>query len=92
MLTLDAKPQPHPDVIATTLTNEETILLHLATQQYYTLNETGTRIWEGLGQNRSLAEIGQALEAQYDITLEDAYHYVIELVTGLATERLVQTA
>lgn len=90
MITIQSKVIPHPEVIATLLDNQETVLLHLHTQQYYTLNETGTRIWEALPQAEDLTQIGQALEARYDLTLPQANQHVLDLVTTLAQEQLVQ--
>lgn len=90
MITLQSKVTLHPEVITTALSNQELVLLHLHTQQYYTLNETGAEIWAGLTQVRSLEEIGQALEAKYDLVLDQDHQHVVELVTGLVAEKLVQ--
>lgn len=90
MITIQTKVIPHPEVITTVLDNEETVLLHLHTQQYYTLNETGTRIWEALAQAEELSQIGQALEERYELTLPQAYQHVLDLVTLLVQEQLVQ--
>jgi len=90
LITLQTKVIPHPDVIATALSNQETVLLHMQTQQYYTLNETGTQIWDGLAQAHSLVDIGQTLEARYEITVEQAHQHILELITMLAAEKLVQ--
>lgn len=90
MITLQTTVSPHPEVITTRLDNQETVLLHLHTQQYYTLNETGTRIWDALAQAQALNEIGQTLEAHYALTLEQARQHVLDLVTTLVEEKLVQ--
>lgn len=90
MITAQTKLIPNPAVISTALSNQETVLLHLDTQQYYTLNETGTQIWQGLVEAQSLETIGERLEALYDLTLAQACQHVIDLVTGLAAEQLVQ--
>ena len=90
MITLQTQVIPHPEVIATVLDNQETVLLHLHTQQYYTLNETGSQIWEALGQAQALPQIGQALETRYALTLAQAYQHVLDLVDVLAQEELVQ--
>ena len=90
MITLQTTVSPHPEVITTRLDNQETVLLHLHTQQYYTLNETGTHIWDALVQAQALSEIGQTLEAHYDLTLDQAHQHVLDLVTTLAEEKLVQ--
>lgn len=90
MITLQTKVIPHPEVITTVLDNQETVLLHLHTQQYYTLNETGSRIWAALAQAQALGQIGEALKARYDLTLAQAHQHVLDLVTALADEQLVQ--
>lgn len=90
MITLQTTVSPHPEVITTRLDNQETVLLHLHTQQYYTLNETGSRIWEALAQAQALSEIGQILEAGYDLTLAQAQQHVLDLVETLVQEQLVQ--
>lgn len=90
MITTETKVTHHPEVITTVLFNQEAVLLHLKTQQYYTLNETGTIIWQELAQADSLDKIGQTLRAQYNLTLEQAYQHIIDLVSGLVAEQLVQ--
>jgi Coenzyme PQQ synthesis protein D (PqqD) len=44
----------HPEVVDTELEAEETVLLHLESETYFSLNLTGTRIWQGLKQEQSL--------------------------------------
>ena len=90
MITLDTALQPHGDVIATTLLNDETILLHLQTHQYYTLNATGSHIWRSLGAGRSVAEIAAQLESSFDVKPEEAQQTTLALVEELAQEALVQ--
>ena len=80
---------PHPEVIPTKLPNCETVLLHLGTQTYYSLNETGSRIWELMSKGVPLGQIGQALENQYEVSLDQAQQYVIALIAELAAEKLV---
>jgi hypothetical protein len=91
MITLTTQMKPHPDVIATKLANDEIVLLHLQTQQYYTLNQTGATIWLGLTDAQPLTVIGQELEAHYDIPLPQAQAHVATFVVGLAAEQLVQS-
>lgn len=89
MLPLQTTAVLHPDVLCTALPNGESVLLHLGTQTYYSLNETGTHIWHLLGQGRTLEEIGQAVEARYEVSRDQAQHSVIDLVTELATAQLL---
>ncbi|MBX3010488.1 MAG: PqqD family protein [Caldilineaceae bacterium] len=90
MITPQTKVIVHSDVITTPLPNQEMVLLHLQTQQYYTLNETGMQIWKGLAQSQSLGEISQLLEMYYVLTLQEAEQQVIALVTELAAEGLIR--
>jgi hypothetical protein len=83
------KATPKPDVICTELKNGEAVLLHLGTQSYYTINETGSRIWTLMGQGLTLGEIGKALEAQYEVSPDRAQRCVLDLAKDLAAEELV---
>ncbi len=44
------KIQPNSDVIFQVL-GDETVLLHIKTEEYYTLDETGTRMWQLLAEH-----------------------------------------
>lgn len=89
MLTLEAIMTPQPNVLSTDLSNEEMVLLDIASGAYYTLNETGRAIWQGINQAHSLAAISQAIVDQYEITLENAQSSVLALVNELLAENLV---
>ena len=39
---------PHPEVVDTELDKQETVLLHLGTKKYFSLNPTASLIWRGL--------------------------------------------
>jgi hypothetical protein len=89
MYSTDATVTPHPDVVCTSLKNGESVLLHLGTNTYYSLNETGAVIWALIEQTAPLATIGEALAGRYDVSLERAHQSVAELVTELTTEKLI---
>lgn len=82
-------PKPHPDVVATMLPEGEVVLLQLDTKCYFTLNATGSRIWELMDGDRSLEDIGREIERGYDVTGEDARLSVADLFGQLVAERLV---
>lgn len=88
MLTTEGKVKAHPEVVDTVLPNQDVVLLHLGTKQYYTLNETASVVWQLLGQGLTIREVGQNLEDAFDVTLEEAQLSVLELVAELVTERL----
>ena len=90
MVTLQTQLQPMPTVLATTLPNRETVLLDLHSNYYYSLNETGAHIWQGLSQGLTPDAISRQLMAYYTITLAEAEAAVLTLLRDLTTENLVQ--
>jgi hypothetical protein len=84
-----AKFSPDPEVVFTNLKNGEAVLLHLGTNQYFSLNETGTLIWELVNNGRDLDETSQEIEAKFDVSLEVAQQSVIDLVEQLVGEKLL---
>jgi hypothetical protein len=89
VLNLDATLQPHPDVVFTELQSGESVLLHLDTKTYFSLNETGSTIWSLLEGGRSLTEVADALTEQYDVSRDQASASVLALVQQLLDENLV---
>ena len=69
----------------------EAILVDINTGSYYTLNETGTWVWENLDGQRTIGSLARELAElsdipdQVDMVEED----LIELLGPLARERLV---
>jgi hypothetical protein len=71
---------PDPDVVDTELDGDETVLLHLGTKHYFTLNATGGVIWRAIKARRPRDEIVRDLVQRYDIS------------PALVKERLVSRA
>jgi len=90
MLAPETVLHPHPSLVFTRLDDTESVLLHLDTKRYYTLNETGTRIWELLQQGRSAQAIIQGLLDNYAVTDEEAMPLLLAFVDELQQEGLVQ--
>jgi hypothetical protein len=80
----------HPAVVFTPLEDSEAVLLHLDTKRYYTLNETGRRIWELTAEGRSATEIARALAGEYEVEVDDALQYTETLLQELTGEHLLQ--
>lgn len=89
-MTPDPTIRPHPDVVYTRFDETSGALLHLKTKRYYTLNETGARIWELLVAGEGVAAIAAALHTEYEITEDEAAAHVAELVNELRGEKLVE--
>lgn len=90
MFPLDQHLHPHPEVVDTQLEDGETALLHLESTTYYSLNRTGTYIWQGLKQGLTLREISQRLQERFAVDAEGADRSVRALVQELAQHNLVQ--
>jgi hypothetical protein len=90
MVDLAQKIQPHPEVVDTELDSGETVLLHLDSKTYYSLNLTGTRIWQGVKQGLTLQEISQQLQAVFAVEPVRADRSVSTLVEELLQHQLAQ--
>ena len=82
--------RPHPDVVDTELDGGETALLHLESKTYYSLNPTGSRIWQGLREGLSLGAVSRRLQEEFRIDPEGADRSVLRIAAELARARLVQ--
>lgn len=91
MIRLEQKFQHHSQVVSTELDPLEAVLLHLESQKYYTLNETGSQIWKYLEEGLNLRQITQELQEQYDIGSIEAEKSVLSLIGELESEKLVQS-
>lgn len=81
--------RPHPDVSFTNLDESESVLLHMKTKQYYSLNETGTFIWDAFQQGATVADIAERLTEVYDVEFDEAERYVASFFDDLSQEGLV---
>ncbi len=87
---LHDKVKPDPDVVITELEDKEAVLLHLGTKMYFTLNETGLRIWQLMSCDLTLGEISTRLTEEFDVTPEKARECVQNLISELIAEKLVR--
>jgi hypothetical protein len=85
---VEAALRPNPDVIAKQLDNA-TILVHIPTNRIFELNETGSRVWELLGQGRDAHSIVRHLVDEFDVEDERAADEVKNLLVRLCTEGLL---
>ena len=68
----------------------ESVVLNLDSGIYFTLNTTGTAVWERIDGATSLEEIGRGLWEQFEITGEQAQRDLLELTQTLLDEGLVR--
>ncbi|OGA18527.1 MAG: hypothetical protein A3G25_21730 [Betaproteobacteria bacterium RIFCSPLOWO2_12_FULL_63_13] len=76
------------DVLARKV-GEETVMLHLTDGTYFGLDPVGTRIWELLGEGKSLSEICDAMIDEYDVSRDAIERDVITLAEELAARGLI---
>ena len=88
MLTTHTIAEPDSNVVSTTLQSGETVLLHIGLSIYFTLNETGSRIWNLMSEGSTLGEISQTLGSEFEVTSERAKQCVIDLTNELVQEKL----
>jgi len=70
----------------------EAVLLDLASETYFGLNEVGTRIWELLEASPTLGELSTQLQSEYDVEPARAEFDVIDLATRLLKAGLASVA
>ena len=68
----------------------ETVLLDLASEQYFGLDEVGTRIWALLNEGRSVGEMVEALLGEYAVGREQLEADVRELLGALMDAGLIE--
>ena len=90
MLEVQQRMRPHPDVVDTELDGQETVLLHLVTKLYYTLNPTGTRIWQGLKNGLNPRQISEKLQQEFTVEADAADRSVLRLLDELCQRQLVE--
>ena len=89
MIDLNKRVELDPEVIATELDDKEAVLLHLGSKKYYSLNETGLRIWQLLSEGITLQGVFEKLQKEYDITSDHARKCILELTNELSNEKLL---
>ena len=90
MFILTQHVRPYPEVVDTELEREGAVLLHLESQIYFSLNETGTLIWKAMKQGLTLQEICHRLQKEFQVGEDQAEQSVLALTRELAQHKLVQ--
>ena len=81
----------HDDVTFQKL-DDETVVVHLGTGKIHHTNPTGSRVWELLQEGRSLGEIIQTLESEFEAGPADLERDVTEFLEVLERENVVENA
>ncbi len=78
----------NPYVISETIQGE-TIIIHLTTGTYYSLQGSGAEVWESIAGAASASEIADELSSRYGIPAADAEPSVVQLLEELEREELI---
>jgi len=68
---------------------DETVILHLVSGTYFGLDAVGARIWQLLGEGKSLNEICDVVLVEYEVSREDLEHDITGLIKDLLAQDLV---
>jgi hypothetical protein len=80
--------RPNPEVIAKRL-DQTMVLVDISTSRIFELNETGTRIWELLGQGLDVEQIVQRLVSEFEVEDSQAAEELKKLLSQLRDQGLV---
>ncbi len=76
--------------VATQATEDELIVLHLETGNYYTLNETGRFIWEHCSVSRERDEIIAFVASECGVLAEQIKNDIVSYLDFLCQENLLE--
>lgn len=69
--------------------DNETLFLDTASGFYFSLNKTGSEIWNWLNDGLSVEEAAQKLSARHGLEYDDALADVRELLENLKDEKII---
>lgn len=67
----------------------ETVLLNLSTEEYFSLNDVGSLVWDLADGQRTIADITQVIVAEYDAERAEVLDDMLALLDELADAGLV---
>lgn len=79
---------PNSDVVAKRL-EDELVVVHLGTNQIYSLNSSAARLWELLESGFGLAEAKEQLIEEFDVSMEQLEEDVSATLTLLVQNQLI---
>ena len=68
---------------------DETVILHLGSGTYFGLDAVGARVWQLMGEGKSLDEICDVVLDEYDVSREDLERDITSLIKDLLAQDLV---
>jgi hypothetical protein len=68
----------------------ETVILNTQTNAYSSLNEVGTVVWKLLGNEVTIADLGERISAEFDVGLEKCTEDLVPLLKELVLQKLIE--
>jgi hypothetical protein len=65
------------------------VLIHPETKLSYALNRTGLKIWHLLKEGRSIEEMVEKLQEEFEVNLDQAKRDVVNLIQELLSLKLI---
>src|SRR5215218_2107048 len=84
-------PRRHPEAVAQPVRGSMA-LLNTRTEEYFSLNEVGARVWELIDGQRTVGEIVAVLRGEYEVGEAELRADVDELLVDLAAAQLITWA
>jgi len=87
-MSLTDKPTIPAQVMARQV-GDETVILDLGSGTYFGLDPVGARIWQLIGEGKTLGEICDTMLDEYEVTREALQRDVVDLVDKLLEQKLI---
>ena len=71
------------------LVGDETVILNLESGMYFGLDGVGKRIWESIGQGRTLGETAATIVSEFEVDEATAHADVVEFISDLVERGLL---
>ena len=79
-----------PEQVMARQVGEETVILDLASGTYFGLDPVGARIWQLLGEGRTLGEVCASMLAEYEVSWDEIERDLTELLAVLVDKGLIK--
>lgn len=67
----------------------ECVLLNMESEQYYGLNEVGSRFWQHLAEDGNTIKALNQLEAEFDVDKDTLYQDIANLIAEMKSQDLI---
>jgi len=79
-----------PEDVLSQEVSGETVLLELSSERYFGLDSVGTRIWQLLGEGRTIGEVLSLMLDEYDVSEEQLHADIMMLLEKLHEAGLIR--